>query len=104
MFKYHKANKKTGMRNHLHTTMMNFSPFDLRDNSYLEHLSKELKLRKAREGALLLRKDMIESNKRSNYQNELDRLSGEIQRDNLPHNTVEHLNDRIKQLKSLVFV
>ena len=104
MFKYHKANKKTGMRSHLHTTMMNFSPFDLRDNSYLEHLSKELKLRKAREASLLLRKDMIESNKRSNYQNELDRLSGEIQRDNLPHNTLEHLNDRIKQLKNLVFV
>ena len=47
---------------------------------------------------------MIESNKKSNYQNELDRLSGEIQRDNLPHNTLEHLNDRIKLLKSFVFV
>ena len=75
----------------------------LRDNSYLEHLSKELKLRKAREASLLLRKDMIESNKRSNYQNELDRLNGEISRPNLPHNTIEHLNDRIKQLKNLVF-
>lgn len=104
MYKFHKANKKTGMRNHLRKTMMNFSPFDMRDSSYLEHLSKELKLRKARAASSLLRKDMIESNKKSNYQNELDRLSGEIQRDNLPHNTLEHLNDRIKLLKSFVFV
>ena len=103
MFKYQKRNAKSRLRAHLHKSPLNFSPFDLRDNSYLEHLHKELKLRNSREAMLTLRKDMIQANKRSNYQNEMDRLSGEISRPNLPYATKEHLEDRIKQLKNLVF-
>ena len=41
MMKYHKKNKKTGNRVHLQKQLMNFTPFDLRDTSYLEHLHKE---------------------------------------------------------------
>ena len=100
MFKYHKHNNKTGTKAHLHKSLINFSPFDMRDTSYLEHLHKELKLRNAREGMVALRKDMIQANARSKYQNELDRLRGEVQRDNLPHNTKEH---SIKQPKGLFF-
>lgn len=100
MFKYHKHNNKTGTKAHLHKFLIIFSPFDMRDTSYLEHLHKELKLRNAREGMVALRKDMIQANARSNYQNELDRLRGEVQRDNLPHNTKEH---SIKQPKGLFF-
>ena len=101
MFKYQKKNKKT-FRNHLHTTMLNYTPFSLGDTSYLEHLSKEIKLRNSREVAMQLRKDWLESNKRKNYQNELDRLTGEMSRPLLPHNSIEHLEDRVRQLKSLV--
>ena len=78
MFKYHKKNKKTGNRAHLQKSLLNYSPFDLRDTSYLEHLHKELKLRNAREAMLSLRNDMIESNNRANYQNEKERLENQI--------------------------
>ena len=81
----------------------NFTPFDIRDNSYLEHLSKELKLRNAREGLLSLRNDMLQANKRANFQNEFDRVTNELSRPNLPHPTKEHLEDRIRQLKAIKF-
>ena len=103
MFKYHKKNKKTGTKAHLHKSLIDYSPFSLRDTSYLEHLHKELKLRNAREAMVSLRKDMIESNKRSNYQNEIDRLTNELYRPNLPYSTQEHMKNRIDQLKKLKF-
>ena len=59
MFKYHKHNNKTGTEAHLHKSLINFSPFDMRYTSYLEHLHKELKLRNATDGMVALRKDMI---------------------------------------------
>lgn len=103
MFKYHKRNMKTGTKVHLHKSQMNFTPFDMRDLSYLEHLHKELKLRNTREAMVSLRKDMIDSNKRANYQNEMDRITNELSRPNLPHASREHLEDRIKQMKKIVF-
>ena len=62
--------------------MMNFTPF-MADTRYLEHLHKEMKLRNAREGMLMMRKNMIEGNKRANYQNEMDRVKNELYRPNL---------------------
>ena len=56
MFKYQKKNAKTGAKVHLHKSPLQFSPFDMRDSSYLEHLHKELKLRNSREALLSLRK------------------------------------------------
>ena len=62
MFGYKKKNNnKKKTRSNLHTTMMNFTPF-MADTRYLEHLHKG-------EGMLMLRKNMIEGNKRANYQN-----------------------------------
>ena len=103
MFKYKKVNAKTGSKVHLHKSPLNYNPFMMKDTAYLEHLQKELKLRSAREGMLSLRKDMIESNKRVNYQNEMDRIKNELQRVNLPYATKEHLEDRVKQMKNLIF-
>ena len=98
MFKYHKKNKNTGNRAHLQKSLLTYSPFDLRDTSYLEHLHKELKLRNAREAMLSLRNDMIESNNRANYQNEKERLENQIRRDNLPFPTKEHMADRQEKM------
>ena len=65
MFGYKKKNNnKKNTRSNLHTTMMNFSPF-MADTRYLEHLHKEMKLRNAREGMLMLRKNMIEGNEQT---------------------------------------
>ena len=44
------------------------------DTKFLEHLHKEMKLRNAREGMQMLRKDMMEGNERANCQNVMDRI------------------------------
>lgn len=103
MFKFKKHNKKSRGKTLLHTSANTYSPFDYTDTKYLEHLHNELKLKQSRESSIALRKHIIEGNQRANYQNELDRLNMEIQRDNLPHNTKEHLEARIKQLKYQIF-
>ena len=104
MYRFHKHNKKQGTKAHiLGETKTNFTPFHMRDTPYLEHLSKELKLRNARAGLLSLRNDMIQANKRANFQTEFDRITNELSRPNLPHNTKEHLEDRIRQMKAMKF-
>ena len=104
MFKYHKHNKKQGTKVHtVGEVKSNFTPFDMRDTAYLEHLSKELKLRNARAGLLSLRNDMLQANKRANFQNEYDRIINELSRPNLPQNTKEHLEERIRQMKEMKF-
>ena len=103
MYKYRKKNIKSKTRDMLQSSMLKFSPFDYTDTGYLKHLAEQLNLRKAREASVALRKDMMESNNRSNYQNELDRLQSELHRPNLPYHTKEHLEKRVEQLRKLVF-
>ena len=103
MLRFQKKNKKSFRRAPLHTSQMNYNPFMMRDTAYLEHLHKELKLRNSREAMLSLRNDMIKSNARSNYQNEVDRLSNELSRPNLPYSSKEAMEQRINQLKKLIF-
>lgn len=40
-----KKKKQTQKCSHLHTSPKNFSPFDMMDNRYLEHLHQQAKLR-----------------------------------------------------------
>ena len=72
------------------------------DTKYLEHLHKAMKLRNAREAMLMFRKDMIEGNKRANYQNELDRVQNELYRPNLSRPSKEHLEEYYTKLKKLM--
>ena len=75
----------------------------MRDNAYLEHLSKELNLRNARAGLLSLRNDMIQANKRANFQNVIESLMNcQDQTYHIIPKT-EHLEDRIRQLKAMKF-
>ena len=101
MFGYKKNNNKKNNRSNLHTTMMNFTPF-MADTRYLEHLHKEMKLRNAREGMLMLRKNMIEGNKRANYQNEMDRLQGEMYRPRLAYSSRRAFRRKIQTIKKLL--
>ena len=103
MYKFHKQNKKTGIKKHLQSSQMQYSPFTFGDTKYLEHLHQQIKLRNSRDASVQLRKDWMESNQRKNYQNELDRIKGELTRPNLPFSTKEALEERVKQLKNLVF-
>ena len=50
---------------------------------------------------LSFRNDIIEANKRVNYRNQIDRINNEIQRDNLAHNSLEHLQHQINQFRNL---
>ena len=101
MFKYHKKNAKTGAKVHLHKSPLNYNPFMLRDNSYLEHLHHQLKLRNSREAMVSLRKDMIEANNRANFQGEVDKIKRELERPNLPYATKEHLEKRLQGYRQL---
>ena len=101
MFKFKKKNAKTGSKVHLHKSPLIFSSFDMRDTKYLEHLHHELKLRSSREEMISLRKDMIESNNRANFQGEVDKIKKELERPNLPYATKEHLEQRLEGYRNL---
>ena len=107
-----KYNKKLKKKQHpddmkgfkISTSQKMFSPFQMHDTRYLEHLREHQKLREAYEGSILKRNELLESNKRKNYQNELDRLMNELHRPNLPHSSIEHMKKRIEELKRLAVV
>ena len=84
------------------TSQKMFSPFQMHDTRYLEHLREHQKLREAYEGSILKRNELLESNKRKNYQHELDRLMNELHRPNLPHSSIEHMDKRLHELMKLV--
>ena len=73
------------------------------DTRYMVWLKRQLDERETRDKLISVRNDIIESNKRVNYRNQLDRLQNEIQRDNLNHNSLEHLNHQINQFRNLQF-
>ena len=66
-----------------------------------EHLKHHMKLRETQEGSILKRSELLQSNKRQNYQLEMDRLMNELHRPNLPHATTEHMEKIIEELENL---
>ena len=104
MYEFHKRNNlKNKGRVFLQSSQIKYSPFDLKDTKYLEHLHEQMKLRNSQEASVALRKKIDEGNKRANYVNELDRMMGELYRPNLPHATKEHLNKWYEDTKKLIF-
>ena len=81
----------------------NFGIFKHHDSRYMKYLKEQLDKRETRDKLLSYRNDIIESNKRVNYRNQIDRMNNEIQRDNLSHNSLEHLNHQINHFKKLTF-
>ena len=63
----------------------------------------QLDRRESRDKLLSYRNDTIEAHKRVNYRNHIDRINNEIQRDNLNHNSLEHLQHQINQFRHLSF-
>ena len=63
----------------------------------MKWLKTKLDEMETREKLISFRNDIIEANKRVNYRNQIDRMNNEIQRDNLNHNTLEHLQHQINQ-------
>ena len=77
--------------------------FKHQDTRYMRWLKNELDKRGTMDKLISVRNGIIEANKRVNYRNQIDRMSNEIQRDNLAHNSIEHLNHQINQLRNLHF-
>ena len=73
------------------------------DTRYMKWLKNKLDERETRDKLISFRNDVIEANKRVNYRNQIDRMNNEIQRDNLNHNSLEHLQHQINQFKKLSF-
>ena len=69
-----------------------------------EHLKPHMKLRETQEGSILKRSELLQSNKRQNYQLEMDRLMNELHRPNLPHATTEHMEKIIEESEKLKIV
>ena len=104
MYRHHKKNaKKNKGKIFLQSSQIKYSPFDVKDYEYLKHLHEQMKLRDSQEASVAFRKHIQEGHARANYQNELDRLTMELHRPNLPHGTLEHLQKRIEELKKLTF-
>ena len=77
--------------------------FKQQDTRYLAWLKKQLDERETREKLISYRNDLIQANERANYRNPVERMMGEVQRDNLNHNSLEHLQKQINSFKSLKF-
>ena len=69
----------------------------------MKYLKQQLDKRETMDKLISFRNDIIEANKRVNYRNQIDRMNNEIQRDNLNHNSLEHLQHQINQFKNLSF-
>lgn len=74
------------------------------DTRHLKCLKDELDRRETKDKLISVRHDIIEANKRVNYRNQIDRPHNEIQRNNLPHNSLEHFNHQINQFKKCIIL
>ena len=82
----------------------NYGIFKHHDTKYIMWLKKQLDQREIRNKLISYRNDIIEANKKINYRNHIDRINNEIQRDNLNHNSLEHLQHQINQFRNLNFI
>ena len=76
--------------------------FKHQDTRYMKWLKEQLDRRETMDKLIPVRNNIIEANKRVNYRNQIDRINNEIQRENLNHNTLEHLQHQIT-IKKITF-
>ena len=69
----------------------------------LENLKRDLELKQAKVQSIAMRNKSLQYRDKVNYQNELDRIRGELSRTDtrLPDGTIERLKERVEQLKKL---
>ena len=73
--------------------------FKHQDTQYMAWLKDQLERNETRDKIISYRNDLLQANERANYRNQADRRSNEVQRDNLNHNTLEHLQQQINSFK-----
>lgn len=100
--------KQTPMKYRQKMNMLTGKPqgtgmFKHQDTRYVAWLKQQLDRNETRDKLIYYQNDLKLANERVNYRNQADRMSNETQRDNLNHNTLEHLQKQINQFKSLKF-
>ena len=102
---YRKKQTTTNFRQNMNkpATGNNYGIFKHQDTRYMKWLKDELDRRETRDKLVSYRNDILEANKRVNYRNQKERINNEIQRDNLNHNSLEHLQHQINQFRNLSF-
>ena len=102
---YRKKQTTTNFRQNMSkpATGNNYGIFKHQDTRYMKWLKDELDRRETRDKLVSYRNDILEANKRINYRNQIERINNEIQRDNLNHNSLEHLQHQINQFRNLTF-
>ena len=69
--------------------------------TYYKDLKDKLEIHQTKVGLISLRNKWLRDQKIANYQNEHDRIRGELSRSNLQGKTVEKLKDRKAMLEKL---
>ena len=71
--------------------------------NYYENVKKELEAMRTKQAKILFRKKLMEHQDKVNYTNEVNRLRGELSKNDnrFPIGTVEKLKQRIEELKKL---
>ena len=103
---YRKKQRTTNFREKMNrpATGNNYGIFKHQDTRYMKWLKDELDRRETRDKLISYnRNDILEANQRINYRTQIDRINNEIQRDNLNHNSLEHLQHQINQFRNLSF-
>ena len=77
--------------------------FKYQDTNYIKWLKEQLDRNETREKLLSYQNDLKLANERVKYRNQVDRLSSDIQRDNLNFNSIEHLQRQNEQFRRLKF-
>ena len=93
-FHYRNEMNKTSKKN-------SDSLFKHKETAYMKYLKDQLDRNETRDKLLYYTNDLREANERANYRNQVDKMNNETQRDNLTFNTIEQLERRINQYKSL---
>ena len=72
-------------------------------HQYFKNLKDFLEAQKSKTASVLFRKKLIENQNKINYTTEIQRLRGELSRNDtrLPTGTIKTLKDRIEKLKEL---
>lgn len=76
--------------------------FKHQDTAYVKYLKYQLERIETRDKLLSYTNDLREANERVNYRNQVDRMTNETQRDNLPFNTNEQLLRKEINLKIFI--
>ena len=97
--------ERTDINKSITTLFSGKYPHTYTNNSltYYENLQRELEGRKTKSARALFRKELKQNQNKINYTNEIQRLRGEISKNDtrLPIGTRKTLEDRIAKLKEL---